>query len=126
MQQPGAVHRQEDLNSPVPGNCNTVPALQVHFKFSFCSNRWNLKKFFFTKSFLLHQRRLSKNQSKILNRISVLILPKWVKLFAGLGICSFQKNVPFFAFFCVLYKECSVLSVLYKRTFRSFSVLFLT
>ena len=28
---------------------------------------------------------------------------------AGLGIRSFQKNVPFFMFFCVLY----------KRTFRS-------
>ena len=54
-----------------------------------------------------------------------LVLPLWIGLQnAGLGIRSFQKNVPFFPFFFVLYKRTFRSFRSLKRTERSFYILF--
>ena len=66
-----------------------------------------------------------KNHSSTVHMYSTISSPYWLilnaVLYTGLGICSFQKNVPFFVFFCVLYRRTfhSLRSFPF-RTFQSF------
>ena len=76
---------------------------------------WSL--YFFEMHYFLHNKEPCHNTTcfvwdfvfPFLIRLHLIPNHQFVESDAGLGIRSFQKNIPFFAFFCVLY----------KRTFRS-------